>query len=127
MEKALRYEINKIPELKNRIYPTNAPEGERAPFLVYQKSRFQQTKTFEGIQNHTEAGYLLNILCSSYSQLQDLSIKLRKQLDTLPLRNIGNEGIYIQDMTVNNQAETYENELQLYRGIFDVTFYYEEA
>lgn len=35
METALRYELIKaIPDLKDNIFPTNAPEGSKGPYLV---------------------------------------------------------------------------------------------
>ena len=35
IEKAVRYELTKISEWENKIFPTNAPEGQKAPYLVY--------------------------------------------------------------------------------------------
>lgn len=127
LDKALRFELNKIPELSNKIYPTHVPEGKTGPMLAYIKSSYNQRKTLEGITNNTSASYLLNVLCSSYDQLQDLTDKVKALLMTFPLKSIGPDSIYIQDMTIHNIAETYERELNLYRSIIDIQFFYREV
>ena len=49
MERALRYELeNRIPELKDEIYPTNAPETSTRPYLVYARINTDKTKTLNG-------------------------------------------------------------------------------
>lgn len=125
MDKALRFELNKIAEISNKIYPTHAPEGDKGPYLVYIKSNYQQRKTLDGIGNDVEANYLLNVLSTSYSQAVDITEKVKDLLLTFPLRTIGND-IYIQDMTIQNIAQTYEHELGLNRTIIDVDFFYKE-
>ncbi|WNF31638.1 hypothetical protein RI196_09975 [Aeribacillus composti] len=126
MEKALRYELNQIPEITNKIYPTNAPEGKESPYLVYILSRYEQTKTLTEIKNNIESSYLLNVLASSYAQMKELTKKVKEKVLTFYQRNIGTEGIFIADLTVNNISETYESELGMYRGIVDITFWYKE-
>ncbi len=127
MEKALRYELNKITEINNRIYPTNAPEGKAPPFLVYIQGNYEQIKTLNGITNNTETSYLLNILAGSYSEMKDLTKKVKEAVESFLQREIGADGIYISDLTIRKTPEIYEQELKLYRGIIDVTFYYEEV
>lgn len=126
MEKALRYELNQIPEITNKIYPTNAPEGKEPPYLVYILSRYEQTKTLTEIKNNIEASYLLNVLASSYAQMKEITKKVKDKVLTFHQRNIGTEGIFIVDLTINNISETYEHELKLYRGIIDITFWFKE-
>jgi hypothetical protein len=126
MEKALRYELNQIPEIANRIYPTNAPEGKDPPYLVYILSHYGQTKTLTEIANIIEANYLLNVLAGSYAQMKDLTSKTLNTVTSFLGREIGADGIFVSDLTVNDISETYENELGVYRGIIDVTFWYQE-
>jgi hypothetical protein len=125
MDKALRFELNKIPELTNKIYPTHAPEGDKGPYLVYIKSNYKNGKTLDGATNNTEVSYLLNVLSSSYSQAVAITEKVKKQLLTFPLRTIGND-VFINDMTIQNIAQTYEHELGLNRTIIEVDFSYKE-
>lgn len=123
----MRFELNEIPEIHNKIFPTNAPEGEKAPYLVYFKYDYNPLKTFEGIKRNVESAYLLNILCSSYEQLHGLTKKVKEHVMTFPLRTIGTENIYVQDINIRNVAETYENELKLYRSIIDIEISYKEV
>lgn len=127
MDKALRYELNAIPEIQNKIYPVHAPEGKKPPYLVYMKSYFRQLKTFDGLKKEHEATYLLNILCDSYAETQVLTKKVKDKIKTFPLRTVGNDGIYVQEITFNNVSDTYENELGLHRSIIEVTIYYKRS
>lgn len=127
MEKALRYELNKITEIKNKIYPTNAPENGKPPYLVYFQGNYEQIKTLKGITNNTETSFLLNILAGSYSEMKDLTKNVKEIVESFLQREIGVEGIYISDLTIRKAPEIFEKELKLYRGIIDVTFYYREV
>lgn len=124
MEKALRYELNSISEINNKIFPTNAPQGKEPPYLVYTQSYFNQLKTLDGLKNSFEASYLLNVLSNTYSEAKDITEKVKSIIKTFPLRIIGTGEIYVQDINFNNISETYENEINLYRSIIDVTFYF---
>jgi hypothetical protein len=125
MDKALRFELNKITEISNKIYPTHAPEGDKGPYLVYNKPKYRQGKTLDGATNNTEVSYLLNVLCSSYAQAVDITEKVKDLILTFPLRTIGND-VFINDMTIQNIAQTYEHELGLNRTIIEVDFSYKE-
>ena len=49
MEIALRNLIeNNVSELKDELYPTNAPEGHSKPYLVYTRITTNKVKTLEG-------------------------------------------------------------------------------
>lgn len=153
MERALRYELSKITELENRIYPTNAPENQEPPYLVY-ISNSRYLKDLDGIKTNKDSDILLNILCSSYSQMKDITQKVVRLLKDFLNKNIalngkilinyannqydnteiaedtietqGNLTKYVDDLTINNISEAYENELKLYRGIVDLKISYKE-
>lgn len=126
MDKALRYELNKIPEINKKIYPTNAPVNKTAPFLVYLRPNYNPIKTFDGATKSVEVTYVLNVFSKTYASMDSLTKKVKDQILTFPLRTIGIENIYIQDLTINNIDGTYENELKLHRGIIDVDITYRE-
>ena len=125
MEIALRYELNKIVEISNKIFPTNAPEGKKAPYLVY-IVRKRPLKDLDGITKDRECNLMLNILCNSYEQMRDITKKVEDLVITFPLRTIGANGPYIEDLTMGETSETYENELKLYRGIITFKICYKE-
>jgi len=124
MEQALVYEISKITELNNKIYPTNIPEGETPPCLVYIMSYYDQLRALNEILDNTDKSYMLNILCSSYSQMKELTDKVKETLLAFISTNIGENQILVENVVINNISETYENELKLYRGILDIKISY---
>jgi hypothetical protein len=126
LEIALRFELNKIPEINNKIFPTHAPEGDEGPYLVYISSE-RPLKTLEGITLDNKADVLLNIFASSYKEMATLRKKVKEIILTFPLRSIGEENVYVKDLTIENITGTYESQLGLYRGIIDFNFFYRGA
>ncbi|MDU2491696.1 MAG: hypothetical protein E7D27_14105 [Clostridium celatum] len=125
IEKALRYELNKVSELENRIFPMNALEGQKPPYLVYITSK-RLLKDLDGVTENKECYLILNVLCSSYSQMKDISKKIEDIITKFPLRTIGEENLYIQDIDLSDITENYEEQLRLHRGIIPFTLYYKE-
>ncbi|WP_195990006.1 hypothetical protein [Clostridium sp. D53t1_180928_C8] len=125
IEKALRDELNKVSEIENKIFPMNAPEGQKAPYLVY-ITRKKHLKNLDGVTENKECYLILNVLCSSYSQMKDISKKIEVIITKFPLRTIGEENLYIQDIDLSDITEDYEEQLKLHRGIIPFTVYYEE-
>lgn len=126
METALRYEINtNIPELKDRIYPTNAPEGATRPYLVYTRINTKKVKTLQGTTNKEYLSYMFSVMATRYSEMKSLTKKVEDLLISLPGTTMGN--FYIEDIDINNIHEVYEHELKVNRGIIDFTIYFEEV
>ena len=126
METALRYEIEKaIPDLKDNIFPTNAPEGSKGPYLVYARISTKKTKTLEGIQNKEHLSFMFSIMATRYGDMKKITKKVEDLLISLPGTTMGN--FYIEDIDINNVTEQYEHELKVNRGIIDFTIYFEEV
>jgi hypothetical protein len=124
MEKALRYELeNRIPELKDEIYPTNAPETATKPYLVYARISTDWTKTLEGYGESQALSYMFSCMATRYSDMKSLTDKVESFLLSLPRTSIGTENIHVEDVTINNISEQYEHELKINRGIVDFTIY----
>ena len=124
MEKALRYELeNRISELKDEIYPTNAPETSTKPYLVYTRISTNKTKTLEGFTGKQALSFMFSIMATRYGEMKFLTKKVEDFLMSLPGTSIGEENIYIEDLTINNVTEQYEHELKINRGIIDFTIY----
>ena len=129
IETALRHElVQSIPELENKIYPTNAPENAKKPYLVYMRTNTRKIKTFEGYTNYQILSFMFNIMAKKYRDMDTLRDKVEDVLFSLPKRYIGSDNsIYIQDIDINNITEQYEHELKVNRGIIDFTIYFEEV
>lgn len=125
METALRYELIKaIPELKDVIYPTNAPESLSKTYLVYTRISTKKIKTFEGHSKNQSLSFMFSIVATKYSEMVDVRKKVEELLVSLPLTEIGMTNIKIEDLTINNISETYEFNLKKNRGIIDFTIHY---
>lgn len=126
METALRYEINtKVTELKNSIYPTNAPEGVTRPYLVYARITTDKIKTLDGYTNKQALSYMFSVMAQKYSDMVSVRKKVENLLLSMPKTTIGNTTkIHIEDLNINNIDEQYEHQLGVNRGIIDFTIYY---
>ena len=126
MEPALRYElVQAIPELNNQIFPTNAPEGAKGPYLVYARLTTDETKTLEGYTGSGTITYMFSIMAKKYSDVVDMRNKVKELLLSLPKTRIGKDSsIFVEDLSINNITEQYEHELGVNRGIIDFTIYY---
>ncbi len=125
METALRYELNKITEIKDSIYPTNAPEGATRPCLVYARINTDMTKTLDGYTGDEALSYMFSVMAPKYSDMVAIRGKVKTKLLDLPKTTIGDKAkFYIKDININNLDEQYEHELGVNRGIIDFTIYY---
>lgn len=124
MEKALKYELeSRIAELKDEIYPTNAPETSTKPYLVYARIDTDRTKTLEGHTGKQALGFMFSIMATKYGTMKSLRDEVETFLLSMPRTSIGEEGVFIEDIEINNISETYEHELKVNRGIIDFTIY----
>ena len=132
METALRNELeSKIEELKpiivdgdeiGFVFPTNAPEGSRKPYLVYTRINTTKVKTLDGMTGQEYLSYMFSIMATRYGDMKRITKKVEDLLISLPGRTIGN--FHIEDIDINNITEVYEHELKVNRGIIDFTIYY---
>lgn len=125
MERALRYELERrIPELVGNIYPINAPETSSKPYLVYARISTRKGKTLEGFTGDETLSFMFSVMATRYSDMKSLAKKVEDFLTSLPGTHIGEDGIYVQDIDINNIREQFEHELKVNRGIIDFTIYY---
>ncbi len=126
MEIALRYELEKfIPELKDSIYPTNAPETATKPYLVYARINTEIAKTLDGYTSSQALSYIFSCMATKYADMKSLTKKVEVFLLTIPKTQIGDtDKLYVQDIDIKPGAETYEHNLGVNRGIIDFTIYY---
>lgn len=123
IEKALRNAITQaIPNMK--IYPTNAPENVKEPYLVYMRTRTDIIKTLDGYTNHQALSFMFNIMAPKYADMVALREQIEDLLLSFPGTEIGEDGIYIEDVDIENVTEQYEHQLKINRGIIDFTIYF---
>lgn len=107
------------------IFPTNAPEKYSKPYLVYAITSYSPIKTLNGIIDNEELGIMFSIMAEKYKDMVLLRKKIIDLLKGFPHKKIGTDkDILVQDITINNITETWENSLNLNRGIIDFTINY---
>ncbi len=125
MEEVLREElINKIPELLNSVFPTNAPEEADKPYLVYARINTRKIKTLKGFTDKQELSYMFSVMASRYEDMKSLRDKVEALLSSIPKTTIGEEEVFVDDVNINNIDEAWESELKIHRGIIDFTIYF---
>lgn len=123
-EQALRAELITLTNLSGKLYPLFAPEGTIPPFVVYQKIRTDYVKTLDGTQTYRDGWYEFDLLATTYADLQLKYVALIDKLKTFVGRNIGTGGPFIQNVTVENVVELYENQVDWHRMNIEVKFYF---
>lgn len=125
IEQALRYELEqRIPELVDNIYPTNAPETATKPYLVYYRIKTDKIKTFEGYSGGEALSFMFSCMAEKYGDMKSLRDKAEAFLISMPGTDIGEtQDIHVEDVTINNVTEAWESELKLNRGIIDFTIF----
>lgn len=125
MEIELRYELNKITEIKDNIYPTNAPIGLTRPYVVYYRTDSETDKTFEGYNTMKSAEYVLSVMATKYSDMRSIVDKIHNLLISLPLTYIGeSDTIYVKDLVIDGTDDIWEKDLKVNRGVINFTIYY---
>lgn len=105
----------------NKVYPTNAPEGEKTPYLVY-FYREKEEKTLEGYEGLYIGNLVLNAMTKTYSE----AIEKKKTLDEF-LKHLTNKKLgafVIQEASLEEAEIIYEDQLKVYRGIIPATIYF---
>lgn len=127
-EEALRAELNAIDDLTDKVFPLNATEGTKAPYLIYVSSEGVQDKSLQGYLSNKEVDCEINILHESYAGMKDLTKSVLSKILTFQGRSIGGigtlqkGGIFIQNVTYEKPVEIYEQEVDLYRSVTEFKF-----
>lgn len=114
-------ELDKI--FNNKVYPTNAPEGEKTPYLVY-FCREKESKTLEGYEGLYISNIVLNIMTKTFGEANVKKEALKEILKHLTSTKLG--VFFLQEVSFEEIEIIYENELNVYRGIIPITIYFKE-
>lgn len=114
-------ELDKI--FNNKVYPTNAPEGEKTPYLVY-FNKEKEGKTLEGYDGLYTSNIVLNVMTKTFSEADIKSKKLKEMIKHLTGTKLG--VFFIQEASLEEIEVIYENQLKVYRGIVPTTIYFKE-
>lgn len=121
-EEALTEEVKTI---ISNVYPLSAPEGTKAPYLIYTSSEGLKDKSLDGFLSSKKVSCELDIIENSYESLKILAKQIMTKLESFECRVIGTNGPYIQELTFDDDCpELYETETKQVRKIisFKVNF-----
>lgn len=114
-------ELNKM--FNNKVYPTNAPEGEQPSYLVYFYKE-KEGKTLEGYDGLYTSNIVLNVITKTFSEADIKSKNLKEMIKHLTDTKLG--VFFIQEASLEETEVIYENQLKVYRGIVPATIYFKE-
>lgn len=108
----------------SKVYPTNAPEGEQTPYLVY-FYREKEGKTLDGYDGLYTTNIVLNAFTKTFSEADKKVKDLKEMLKHLTGEKLG--VFFIQEVSLGETDVVYENQLKNHRGIIPATIYFEEV
>jgi hypothetical protein len=120
-EEALRIELGTISSITNKIFPLNAIEGTKTPYVIYISSEGMKYKTFNGFYDPKEISLELNIVHSSYGSMKALTRQVIDLVLTFEGRLIGGvDGVYISSLSYEMPTELFEYEVNLFRTVLEL-------
>lgn len=121
-EEALTAELETIIDLFDKVFPANATQGINPPYLVYLSSEGVPDKAIkEGYLNIKEVSCELNIIHSDYPKMKELTRSVLAKIRSFQGREIGFDGPFIQNVAYEDPVEIYENEIDSYRCVLNIT------
>jgi len=120
-EQALTAELEQIEGLMDKVFPLNAEEGTKAPYLIYFGSEGLEDKTLDGYLESKEVECELNIMQYSFLELKYLSKQVLDKVKSFQSRVIGEDGPFIQSISYQKPVVLYEKEVNLYRCVIEIT------
>ena len=122
----MTFEEGLVKELSEVIktYPLVAPEGVATPFLTYKKNNVEFKKTLSGTSNKVTGEYNLVIVAKKYEELQRLEETVSKALLDVYQKNIGDNGPYIENLTVKLTGDNYIVDTDEYVGNINLKINY---
>lgn len=117
-EQAMVYEIkNSIAAFSDKkVFPLVAPADVLAPYIVYGSSEGIRIRTLDGHKTNKVVNVDLNILANDYGSLKQSASDVIALLIGFEGRTIGAEGLYIQQMDLDDDEpdEMYDEETRLF-------------
>ncbi|MFS1519682.1 DUF3168 domain-containing protein [Bacillus sp. SCS-151] len=122
-EEALQEELSTI----MKVYPLNAKEGTKAPYIIYVSSEGLQDKSLQGYLDSKEVSFELNILHNGYGLLKSKTRLVLQKVLSFQGRAIGNDGPFIENVSYEKPVELWEDQVKLYRCIINCKVKFKEG
>lgn len=120
IEQVLRAQLTAITD---KIYPLEAPEGIKAPYIIYHMTRGSRLKSLDGYNGSRYTTFQFDITAPSYGQIKVLMKQLAEVL--MGIQGFTSaDGLNIQNCDLLNEFETFESITKSYRGIVECRIFY---
>lgn len=119
-EQALAYELEAITGLLGKVFPQNAKENTKPPFVVYISSEGEPVMTLAGPTDMTELTCEIHVVTESYEQLKSLTKAILDRIRSFFRRAIGQNGPTILSISHVEPTEQIDNNLNYHTSSFDI-------
>lgn len=119
-EQALVYELQSITGLQGKVFPQNAEEETKPPFVIYISSDGESVMTLAGPTDLTELTCEIHVVAETYEQLKSLTKAVIERIKTFFRRIIGQNGPLIKSISHIEPTETIDNNLNYHTSSFDI-------
>lgn len=126
LEAGLKIELT-VTELESKVFPDNAPEGTKTPYLTYSHDSSDHQCELQGYNSSRSDNYVIEVFHERKSTVISLKKSIVSKLKAMWEKNIALSGPYIQQLEILNDFETYEDAVKLYKGVVEINIYYEEV
>jgi hypothetical protein len=126
-EESLVVKLSFIKEISAKVFPLDAQEGTKAPYITYQLNNNDRTMVHSGFDGLIKGEYQIDIFHNSYKNLKTLTGLVLTEIKTWLFTTMAITGPYISDLKIINQVETYDPETKLYQSTIDIEVYYKEV
>lgn len=110
--------------VSNRIYPMTAPQDSEVPYMIYSLGQTVRPNELDGFRNLIEQQFQLDTFHTNYGSLKSIHSSI---ISTLKTFNNSTVGVYVQEITIDTEAISYEPSVEKHRGTIEFTVHYEEV
>lgn len=114
----------KLKEVTQRVYPIVAPEGIKAPFIVFKQRNLKNIKTLDGYIRFIEGYYEIVLIANNYDELIENKDLIKERVISL----IGvKDEIFINDIDIEFNGDNYVYDINAFQSNITLTIKYRES
>lgn len=119
-EEALVYELQAITAISGKVFPGQAKEETKPPFVVYISSEGEPVMTLAGATDMTELTCEFHVIGETYEQVKSVTKAILDRIRSFFRRPIGQGGPVIKSVSYLEPVEDMEENQNYHKISFDV-------
>lgn len=119
-EQALVYELQTIPSIAGKVFPQQAKEDTRPPFVVYISSEGELIMSLSGPTDMTELLCEIHVVAESYAEMKSITKSIIDLFHSFFQRVIGVDGPKIKSIGFFEPIEDIDENQRYYKCSFDI-------